>query len=453
MRDSFKKLLESVKASCPDVITEEVFDNMMEQFDTGLSEVTADATAEGQALGFKEGYDEGKRVAAEQAKAEIAALTEKLDAEAVEKLNAILAMIDENHTTKLQELYDYMQTNMVNRSEIDDALTAQDADYAEKFETAIDAICDDHACKLETFKEAIEAKHAGEIKVIKESLDKKYSELLTESIKTIDADNTAKLQEVVKLLKEDKATALNKQRTLIDEDYTKKLENVKVLFEGKIDSCKKELASEKTRKLSILAEGVEKYLNYALEQHLPKKQLISEAKYNAAVKTLDKVTDLLKVHTIIQESKDGIFAEYESKIAEAKELQNKLINEKIELKAQLNKKEAQLLLEEKMKKCTPSEARFLKTYFKDACSPTVIEESIEAAHTAFKKIQSEKRAVLQESVKQEITNKPSLVVTESAKTETKEPKKEVISESKVVEEDPQQKLASLYATYLQPKTK
>jgi hypothetical protein len=93
---------------------------------------------------------------------------------------------------------------------------------------------------------------------------------------------------------------------------------------------------------------------------------------------------------------------------------------KIELKAQLNKKEAQLLLEEKMKKCTPSEARFLKTYFKDANSPKVIEESIEAAHTAYKKIQSEKRAVLQESVKQEITNKPSLVVTESAETETKE---------------------------------
>ena len=106
MRNSFKKLLESVKASCPEVITEEVFDGMMDQFDTGLAQVTADATAEGQALGFKEGYDEGKRVAAEQAKAELEALTEKLDAEAVEKLNSILQMIDENHTTKLQELYD-----------------------------------------------------------------------------------------------------------------------------------------------------------------------------------------------------------------------------------------------------------------------------------------------------------------------------------------------------------
>jgi hypothetical protein len=62
---------------------------------------------------------------------------------------------------------------------------------------------------------------------------------------------------------------------------------------------------------------------------MPKATLISEAKYNAAIKTLDKVTDLLKVHNIIQESKDGIFADYESKIASEKEAQQKLINENI----------------------------------------------------------------------------------------------------------------------------
>jgi hypothetical protein len=162
---------------------------------------------------------------------------------------------------------------------------------------------------------------------------------------------------------------------------------------------------------------------------MPKSQLISEAKYNAAIKTLDKVTDLLKVHNIIQESKDGIFQEYESKIAEAKEEQNKLINETIELKAMLNKKEAQLLLESKAQKCTPAEARFLRGYFKDAATPAVIEESIEAAHTAWKKIQTEHRQVLQESLKKEVTQEPSKVITESKKQDVKEPaKKEVISE-------------------------
>jgi hypothetical protein len=451
MRNSFKKLLESVKASCPDVITEEVFDGMMDQFDTGLAQVTADATAEGQALGFKEGYDEGKRVAAEQAKAELEALTEKLDAEAVEKLNSILQMIDENHTTKLQELYDYMQNNMVKREFMDAEIAKQDADYANKFETAVDALCDDHACKLEIFKEAIEAKHANDIKVLEESIDKKYTELLEESVKTIDADNTKKLQEVVSLLKEDKTNALKAKEAVLTEAHAKELEETKVLYESKLAESNKAIKAEQDRKLSVLAESVEKYLNYALEQYIPKKQLISEAKYNAALKTLDKVTDLLGVHAIIQESKDGIFAEYESKLAAAKETQNKLINEKIELSAQLHKKEAALLLEEKTKKCTPSEAKFLKTYFKDATSPKVIEESIEAAHATYKKIQAEKRQVLQESVKQEVSQKPSAVVTESVKEEVKEPAKpQVISESTEVE-DPQQKLASFYAKCLQGK--
>ena len=79
---------------------------------------------------------------AKKAKAELEALTEKLDQEAVEKLNAILAMIDENHTAKLQELYDYMANNMVTTDTMNAELAKQDEDFANKFETAIDAVCE-----------------------------------------------------------------------------------------------------------------------------------------------------------------------------------------------------------------------------------------------------------------------------------------------------------------------
>lgn len=453
MRNSFKTLLESVQKQCPELITEEVFDDMMTQFDDGIAKIEADATADGQAIGFREGYDEGKRVAGEQAKAELEAKIAELDAEAAEKLNSILAMLDENHTAKLQELYDYMTNNMVTKDVMNAELAAQDEDFAGKFETAVDALCDDHACKLEMYKEAVEKKHAEDIKVIKESIDKKYQGLLEESVKTIDENNTKKLAEVVSLLKEDKEKAVKTIAESKDNEYTKKLEEAKLVFESKLAESNKALENEKSRKLSILAEGVEKYLNYALEQHLPKKQLISEAKYSAAIKTLDKVTDLLKVHNIIQESKDGIFAEYESKIAEAKEKENKLISEAIELKSQLDKKEAQLLLESKAQQCTPSEARFLRTYFKSATSPKVIEESIDAAHAAWKKIQSEKRQLLQESVKKEVNKTPSSIVTESKKeVEKKESDvKQVISEEKEVAKKSitsDQDLVDLYASVL-----
>ena len=132
MNNSFKKLLESVKERFPDLITEEAYDNMLAEYDSGLAQITADATQEGQALGFKEGYDEGKRVAAEQAKAEYEKLLEKLDEDAVQKLTSIIEMIDEDHTQKLQEIYDYFKANTVPKEELQNALDRQDEDYANK---------------------------------------------------------------------------------------------------------------------------------------------------------------------------------------------------------------------------------------------------------------------------------------------------------------------------------
>lgn len=432
MRDSFKKLLESVHATCPEVITEEVVGDMMNQFETGIADLTASATEEGKLLGFREGYDEGKRVGEEQAKAKFDELVEKLDAEATEKLTGILEMLDENHTAKLQELYDYMKANMVAKTEMDAALAAQDEDYADKLQCAYDKTCEDHANKLAVYAEAVKAKHAKDIKTIEESMDKKYSALLEESVKSMDDSHTAKLQKVVSLLKEDKEKSVKLALEAQDADYAGKLEKVHTIYESKLSDAKAELVAEKEKKVSLLAEGVEKYINYALEENMPKKELISEAKYKSALKTLDKVVDLLAVNKIIQESADGIFADYEKQLADAKTTQNQLISEKIELKSQLNKKEAQLLLEQKVQKCTPGEARFLKEYFKNASTPSVIEESIDAAHTAWKKIQSEQRAKLQETIKKDVSKQPSAVVVESVKAEKESEKKsQVISEQVV----------------------
>jgi hypothetical protein len=68
------------------------------------------------------------------------------------------------------------------------------------------------------------------------------------------------------------------------------------------------------------------------------------------------------------------------------------------------------LLESKLLKCTPGEARFLRGYFKGATSPKIIEESLEAARTAYKKILAEQRQSLQESVRQNINPTPSTVI-------------------------------------------
>ena len=451
MNNSFKKLLESVKERFPDLITEEAYDNMLAEYDSGLAQITADATQEGQALGFKEGYDEGKRVASEQAKAEYEKLLEKLDEDAVQKLTSIIEMIDEDHTQKLQEIYDYFKANTVPKEELQNALDRQDEDYANKFSVAYEAICNDHAKKLQTIKEAIDENHAKKLQVLVEAIDKKHAKLLEEAVETVDEENTKKLQKLAKLFKEHKENAIKTVTESITSKFNKKIEEMTGIYENKLADSNKALEDEKTRKLDILAENVEKYLNYALEANIPKKELISEQKYKAMVNTIDKVTDILKVNAIIQESKDEIFKDYENQIAEAKEQASKLLNEKIELTNELNKKEAQLVLESKVQKCPPAEARFLREYFKKANSPKIIEESIEEARASFKRIQAEKRSALQAETQKTISSVPSAVVTESSsKEDKKESVKQIISEQKhtISNED---NLVDMYAKYLTKK--
>jgi hypothetical protein len=89
------------------------------------------------------------------------------------------------------------------------------------------------------------------------------------------------------------------------------------------------------------------------------------------------------------------------------------------------------VLEEKCKECTPSEAKFIRAYFKGAKSANVIEESIAEARSAYKKLQSERRQTLIEESSKKVTKSPDTVVTESKKEEVKkESPKKIVSESK-----------------------
>ena len=147
-------------------------------------------------------------------------------------------------------------------------------------------------------------------------------------------------------------------------------------------------------------------------------------------------------------------AEYESKLNKVKEDQQKTINENIELMSKNNRLQAQLLLESEAQKCTPGEAKFLRTHFKNAASPKIIEESIEEAKQAYKKMQNEHRQhLVTESVKAGAVNTPSTVVTNKA-VEKEPVQKKIIAESanvqkidKVVTEtvQGQRELVDIYA--------
>lgn len=446
----FQKLLDTVKAQCPTVITEEVYGQMMDEFDAGIADIQADAEKAGQAAGFQEGYSEGKRVAAEKAKLEMDALIQKLDDEAVEKLNAIIQALDENHTQKLEEVYTYLTSNMVPKTEYDKAvadynaavadkdiaLADMDAEYAADLERVYEAVCEDHAKKMQQVYEAVCENHAKKLEILMEQVDENHAKKLMMVKEACDKKCKDELQE---------------QEEALAKEAAKEVVECKKAIEAE---CKKAIEAEQANKIETIAESVEKYLNYALEEYRPKAQLISEAKYNAAIKSLETIKDVLKVQSIIEESKEGIFSDYENQLKSKDEKINTLINEKVELAAKLKKQEATVLLESICAKCSPGESRFLKSYFKNTTDPQIITESIEDAKASYRRLHAEKRETLQKDIKRTVAAVPSNIVTESKKEQVKE--KPIVSEEKQTK--PVQKsveptkthvtLADFYAEYL-----
>ena len=391
MENSFKTLLE--KAKTAGLISESESDTMLDQFNGYVNQQSEIASGAAFKDGYEQGYSNAKAQCDQETKQALDDLLAKCDDEAAQKLQTVIETLNDDHANKLQEVYDLLQATMVPVSEME----AMDADHAEKLQTAME-------CK-----------------------DKQIKKVVAECEKKLSCESA-------------KVDALKKQLVDMDNDHAKKF---KIALECKdreiqkaIEEGKKNVKGEKENKLSALCENVEKYLNYALQEAIPSRKLISEAKYNAAIKSLDKIGSILKINSVIQESRDGVFQDYENKISEAKKQSNQLMMENAELKLQLKKKEAKCLLESKTARCTPAEAAFLKSYFANATSPNTIEEQIDEARSAYKRLHEEKRTntvkatvaptrLVSESNTKSVSrnrseeeraaNKKATVVTESAK--------------------------------------
>lgn len=391
--NSFEKLLDTVRKSNPDLISEQAAQDWINQYNAYETNLRDTSFADGKAAGFEEGYREGTEKGDAICKQKMDELLAQCDEEATAKLEAIINTLCEDHANKLNEVYMSCCNNMVPMEDVQ----AMDQDHADKFMTAMEAVDKAHAKKMQMVYESVKKKANAECK--------------------------AKLDE-----------ATNKYEGIIKES------------KDELEKVKKELSDEKERKIGLLTESVNKYLNYALANAIPTKKLVSEAKFTASQKALEKITSICKINQIVQESKDGIFQDYENKIKDAQNEQNKLMMENAELKDTLAKKEAKLLLESKITKCTPDEARFLRTYFNNAKSPKIIEEQIEDARAAYSRIKKEKRAEVVNKVKENnpVVNKASELVTENKNTKKNEPAKKVVTESA----QQQRSVIDIYAEYL-----
>ena len=373
---SFEKLLTTVRNA--NLISEEDATAMLADYNKTQEENLSKAVDAASGSAFKEGYEQGFNNAKQQADAEtkkaLDELLKKCDEEASTKLQAVIETLNKEHSDKLQEVYDILKANTVPLNEVQ-------------------AMDDDHAKK---FVEAIEAKDADctkKLKIACEAIQKKANKYIAEREK------------------------FNKNKFIA----------YKLATESKINAINTLLKSEKAHKLNVLTESVEKYLNYALQNAIPSKTIISEAKYNASQKTIEKISSILKINSILQESKDGIFKDYENQIQEAKDQSNKLLNENINLKHDLETKEAKLLLESKITNCTPAEASFLRSFFSKATSPKIIEEQIDDARNAFKRLHNEKHQNIVTNTKSTLS--ATSLVSESKAVKKNEPSKKVVTES------------------------
>lgn len=300
-------------------------------------------------------------------------------------------------------------------------------------------------------KKIAKAEAQAEFDRVVDQLDVEATEKLTEIVRMLDEDAEAKLQEVYGLLKakEEELLAQHQQdMEAMDSDHAEKMEEIveamdvkhaKMLTEckNKIDAqhakllkeCVQKLKSQQHKKIRIINENVEKYLTYALQQHIPDSTIIHEEKYNVAMKTLNKINDLLSFNNLVQESKPDVFGQYQKEIDEQRNQINKLISENVDLKTENNKKEAQLVLEQKIHNLTPATQEFVRSQLSEETNPKVICEKVEDAVKVFRKQQAERR---QELVKGLKTNKPSTIVVEDKVSKPGEEKgkgKTVITES------------------------
>ena len=179
----FEKLLDTVRKSNPNLISEQEAQTMLDDYNAYETQLQSDSFENGKAAGFEEGYREGMEKQKAVCKQELDELLAKCDEEATNKVEAIVKMLNDDHAEKLQEVYDLCTQTMVPYDEVQ----AMDEDHANKFGQAIDALNADHADKLACACEAVkkEMKDAAEKKI--NELCEQYDNLATESKKTIDS--------------------------------------------------------------------------------------------------------------------------------------------------------------------------------------------------------------------------------------------------------------------------
>lgn len=287
---------------------------------------------------------------------------------------------------KKQELIKDFETKVSQLKEqaFNEALQTVDEDHSAKLEKVIGMITEqdeDHATKLQTIVEAIDEDHTTKMKTIVESLDEDHTTKMKSLVEKIDEDHASKMEKVIAKVNEDLTKKMNDTIAKINEDNDTKL-----------------------------ADKLSDYLDTYLKEAKPEDVIVNESRLRSLEKMYSGLRELVFVNDklVQEEVKEAlvdakkIMDEKDKALADLNESYkkevNKLMLEKVELNHKFKNIEAETLLEQKTKDCSPKLKGYLEARFKKATTEDIEKQFVEAVE-AFNKEEKANRDRLIEEAK------------------------------------------------------
>jgi len=218
--------------------------------------------------------------------------------------------------------------------------------------------------------------------------DELYSQKLEQLLSSIDKDHTKKLEKVVEA---------------IDADRVKKLKLV-------IEKYEKALSEDAKNFKSQLVESISDYLEAFLEEKVPTAEIKEAVRNKKALVVLESLRSHLAVDAALQkESIKEAILDGKNQISEASSKLESVITENAQLKSELDKVQAALLIEQKSASLDDQQKRYIKKVMSDK-SAQFISENFDYTVKLFNKKSNDRLETLKEEALSESTNVDRVVL-------------------------------------------
>ena len=241
-------------------------------------------------------------------------------------------------------------------------------------------------------QEAIESKVKEKVSIhVEKALteqDELYSQKLEQLLKSIDRDHTTKLQKVVEA---------------IDADRTGKLKMV-------IEKYEKTLSQDAKNFKTQIIESISDYLETYLDEKVPAAEIKEAVRNKKAITVLESLRNHLAVDAALQkESIKEAMIDGKNQISEASSKLESVINENAQLKSELDKVQAALLIEQKSASLDEQQKKYIKKVM-NGKNAQFINENFDYTVKLFAKKSNDRLETLKEEALNESTNVDRVVL-------------------------------------------